>query len=319
VETSLRSSSKLLIVGAIAAAIAGYMIGVRGSSGSGHSRAPVASTQQRPAFGASVLLESPSGWLTTPATQTIPGMTVAHTVVFAPHGDGAQAGLITGELQAGEPSPLPASFIAHLRGLPSTQVVNLSQGEAYRYSHMNLPGFDRLLTIYVIPRVEGGPSVLACYATAGDAHEIKTCEQIASTMRPVGQSSGELLAPEPEYARRVSAAIGALDRQRATVRSAVGDGAPLETVAGLASGLAHGFGHAAAAIRALQPPVVAGQAQVTLVGSLLRAAEAYHALAGAATAGDTGAYEADRVRVAAAEAAVGSALEGYSLLGYVQA
>jgi hypothetical protein len=317
VEHPFRSLSTFLAVGVVVVAIVGYVVGVRGN-GSGHKRPAPASTQQlRPAFAASVLLESPSGWLTTPATRTIPALPMEHAVLFAPRGDASQAGLLTGQLGGGEPSPLPAAFVERLRDLPRTEVVNLSQGEAYRYSHVSLPGFERLLTIYVIPRSGGGPTALACYATARYAHEIRTCEQIVSTMRPVGQSSTEVLAPDPEYARRVSATVAALDRERDTVRRAVRDGATGPKIARLATRLSQSFARAAVAIGALEPSLAAGQAQAELSRAMQRARDAYKALAAAAGSGETAAYESASVQAAAAEASIGSALKGYSLLGYV--
>src|SRR6202011_4437572 len=100
------------------------------------------------------------------AAPAIPGLTIAHPVVLAPGSDATRAGLITGQLPAGEPSPLPRSFVAGMRSLPDAAVVDLVEVQAYRSSRLSIPGFDQTLTLYAIPNSAGNPTVLACYASA---------------------------------------------------------------------------------------------------------------------------------------------------------
>jgi hypothetical protein len=316
VETN-RSLSVAAALGAVIVAILGYVIGVEAQGGSGHSHAVVAPPELlHPALAANVLLEAPAGWKPIADAPQIPGLTLTRATAFGPAGEGGHAGLLTGELAAGQPSPLPAGFLAQLHNLPDTEVVNLTQTEAYRYSNLSLPGFNRLLTLYAIPSPGGSPILLACYATAAYSAYMRTCEGIVATLRPVGQTSSEDLTPDSALARQVSAAIGAIDRQRLVLRREMQAGATLPRVEPLATRLAHGFAAAAAKLSPLEPPLAAGPAQAALLASIGDARDAYSALAGAAAAGNLGGYEAARAQVYGAEASVDAALESFTLLGY---
>jgi hypothetical protein len=310
-------SSLLLALGFVIVAVLGYEVGIGANGVTGHVRTsapPVA--QLHPAFAANVLLESSAGWKEAGGAPAIPGLSIAHAVVFAPRTSAASAGLLTGQLAAGEPTPLPAAFVQRLRGVPQTDVVSLAQTEAFRYSHLSVPGFSLPLTLYVIPSPGASPTVLACYATAALAADLRTCERIVATLRPVGQTSGIDLTPDAGYAARVSAAVGALDLQRVTIRREMHAGATLATVQRLASRLAEGFARAAASLAQLEAAPAAGQAQAVLSRSIMRGHDAYAALAAAAGSRSLSAYDTARSQVYEAESAVSAALEDFALLGY---
>ena len=265
---------------------------------------------------ASVLLEYPADWRPAAAAPEIPGLSITHPVALAPNGDVAHAGLVAGQLGGGEASPLPAQFVARLRALPATEVVNLVATQAYRYSQLSVPGFDRMLTLYVIPNPGGNPRVLACYASAGFAAYMRTCEQIVATLRLEGQPPSYGLAPDPGYARHVGALIEVLNGERVTLREGMRRKVTLATVQSLATRLAHGFASAAASLSSLEPTLAVAQARAMLYGSILRARDAYAALAAAAGAGSQSRYSAARAQVYEAEANINTALESFALLGY---
>lgn len=308
-DRGLLTVAVLVLVGV---AILGYV--------AGHGRSASASgVQVRPAFAGSVLLEYSTGWRPAAAAPEIPGLPIARPVVYAPDGDAARAGLISGQLAGGQPAPLPASFLARLRGLPDTEVVDFVETEGYRYSHVSLPGFDRTLTIYAIPSPGGNPTVLACYASAAFAAEMRTCEATATTLSLAGQQHSYNLTPEPAYATQVSGLIGALDRQRVLLRQEMSRRATLATVQQLATRLADDLAGAAASLSALEAPPAAGQAQAALSGAILQARDAYAALGAAAQAGVLESYEAAQKQVYEAEADIGTALQSFALLGYSHA
>jgi hypothetical protein len=207
-------------------------------------------------------------------------------------------------------------LLARLAAPPAAEVVVLPQSEAFRYTGLAPSGYDRRLTVYAIPSPGGNPTVLACYAPAALASFMRACEGVVTTLRPVGQTTSTPLKPEAEYGARVSAAIAALDRERSALRRRMAAGTPEGTVGVLAARLSSHFAHAAAALAAIEPPLVAGQAQAAVVRSLLGARGAYRALATAAANGGASGYEAARAQVQAAEAGVGRALEGFALIGY---
>jgi hypothetical protein len=235
--------------------------------------------------------------------------------VLAPGGDSAHAGLLSGQLPAGEASPLPGRFLALVRGIPYVEVVNLLDVQAYRYSRLSLPGYDRILDLYVIPRPGGNPTALVCYASKGFSTYLRQCEQILARLTLVGQSPSEL-KPDAGYAHQLGGLIGVLDGKRLTLRGEMRQVSAPAAAARLATALAGRFATAAASLAALEPPPAAGPAQARLAGTMLHTRDTYRALAAAATAGSVASYDAARGQVDAAEAGVNAALESFALLGY---
>ncbi|HWG08888.1 MAG TPA: hypothetical protein VN672_07750 [Solirubrobacteraceae bacterium] len=290
----------------IAVAILGYVVG--------HSGGKAGSSEHKPTAGAEAALGYPAGWRMATTAPGIPQLSIAKVIVVAPHGDAARAGLMIGGLPAGDPAPLPASFVATLPRPPLPQVVNLAETQAYKYSHLEVPGYGRELTLFVIPNPGGRAMVLACYAAAAGSTQLHTCEQSVATVTLVGQPQADQLTPEPRYAGRVSAAIAQLDRARASLK--VLHDASLAEAQRLASKLAAGYDAAAAALGTVQPPTAASSVHATLSEALARAHEGYVALAAAIGDRDRARYVAAQKRVESAEAAVDTALGGFALLGY---
>jgi len=308
-HTSYRNLPIALVPVLVVVAIIGYM--------AGHARSRAAPAEKsRTIVAGSVLLDYPSNWRPAGAAPQIPGLSIAHPVVLSPDGDAAHAGLITGQLPGGEPTPLPARFIAHVRQIPDTEVVDLPETQAYGYARLSIQGFSRMLSIYALPSPGGNTTVLACYASVAFSAYMRTCEQIVATLTLVGQQPSYDLTPEPGYAGRLSASIGALDRQRVALRGEMRSGAPPPTVQRLATRLATGFANAGASLALLEPSLATDQTQATLSRSILRARDAYTALAAAATAGSPARFAAARTQVYEAETSVNAALESFALLGY---
>jgi hypothetical protein len=292
----------------VAVAIFGYLVGFH--------RAPAASGgKTRIASGTNVLLEYPSTWQPAAGAPVIPGLPITRSLLLAPGGDSARAGLLSGQLPTGEPSPLPRRFLALVRGIPHTEVSNLLEGQAYNYSQMSISGYDRTLDIYVIPNPGGNSTALACYASQGFSTYLHQCQQIVAKLTLAVQSSPEL-NPDTDYASRLGGLIGVLDGKRLTLRREIRRASTPAAVGRLATALADRFTTAAASLTALEPPLAAGPAQAALAGSILRAASTYKALAAAATAENVARYNAVRMQVDAAEIGVDTALESFALLGY---
>jgi hypothetical protein len=309
VRTPDRGLLTVAVLVLIGAAILGYKVGHGhpSSASGGHAR---------PAFAGSLLLEYSPGWRQAGTPRAIPGLPLTEPVVYAPEGNSARAGLISGQLPGATPAPLPASLLGRLHVLPDTQVVNFVETEGYRYSEVHLPGLELMLTIYAIPSSVGNTTVLACYAAAGFSAELRTCESTASTLRLAGQQHSFNLAPEPAYAAKVSALVGALDRERLRVREEMSRRATLDTVQQLARHLTASLASAAAALSSLEAPPAAGQAQAALSRAILQAKAAYTALGSSAQARELASYEVAQKQVYDAEGVIDTALESYALLGY---
>jgi hypothetical protein len=316
---SLRTPSTFLAVGVVVAAIFGYILGsdAKVSAGNGHASTSTV-TVTHPLFAGNLILEAPEGWQNATGSPGIPGLAIAHAVSIAPTGSAAQTGLLTGQLPGGEPSPLPAAFLSRLSATPRGEVVNLPQSEAFRYSNVTVPGFRGSLTLYVIPSPGGDPTALACYAPQANAAVLRSCEQIATTLRLVAQGATSDLVPNTGYASSVSATVAGVDRERTALRRQMQTGATLASVQHLATRLGRAFSNTKSGLAQLEPPLVAGRAQSALIVALAQAGKAYGALAAAAGAGQQGSYEAARTQVTEAESQVDAALANFALLGYAR-
>jgi hypothetical protein len=290
-----------------AAAIGGFLLGNRRGQA-----APL--EQALPARQANIALEYPSTWQPVRSAPPIPGLSIAHPLLLAPGGDATRAGLLGGQLAPGQPGPLPASFVALMPELPRTEVVDFLGVEAYSYSHVRIPAYERLLDLYVIPSAAGPGTAIACYASQGSSSYLHGCEQIVATLTPVGHS-GYDLRPSAPYSSRLGAVTGELDRERLIIRRQMGVVRTPSAVARLATTLGERFATAAAAIRAIRSPAAAAAAQGALVASMERADESYRALATAAPSAAASVAVA-QAHVGSAEAGVDVALGTFALLGY---
>lgn len=306
----------------VVVAIAGYILGIHRApaasvvapaAGSGSASVGASGEGTRIASGAGILLEYPMSWQPAGSAPAIPGLTLTHTLALAPGGDSAHAGVLSGQLPAGEPAPLPAAFVALVHGIPHTEVVSLLNTQAYRYR--GLTGYDRTLDLYVIPNPGNGPTALVCYASKELSADLAQCEQIVAKLTLVGQSP-EDLSPDAGYARQLATLIGTLDGERLPVRREMSLGKGPAAVHSLATAMAARLATTAASLVLLEPPLPAGAAQAALAAALLQARAAYTGLAAAAAGGNPVDYEPAELRVEQAEAGVNGALEGFALIGY---
>jgi hypothetical protein len=302
----------------VVVAIIAYLFGVHRSSAPAPARSASASAstpggEARTAAGSNVVLDYPASWQPVSSIQSIPGLAITHPLLLAPGGAAARAGLLSGLLPADASSPLPASFLALVHGVPHAEVVDLGNVQAYRYSGLN--GYHRVLDVYVVPVVGSSTTALVCYAATGSAAYLAQCQQIVANATLVGQSSYEL-TPNSAYAARIAALLGVLDRQRLALRRDLHERATLSAAAPLASALAARFADTAASLSPLEPPPAASGAQTVLVKAIVQARGAYEALATAAGNEEPEAYAAAQSQVEEAETAVDAALEGFVQLGY---
>ena len=292
-----------------AVAIVGFLIGHAHAGSASPVKARTLSTSR-------FLLDYPASWRRVAGGPVIPGLPIVHPVALAPHGEAAHAGLVAGQLAGGEASPLPRSFVASMPRLPATAVVDLLEVQAYRYAQLEIPGYGQSLTLYAIPNPAGNETVLACYAAAAFADQLRPCDQIVATVTLAGQAQSYDLTPEPAYARELSSSIAGLNGQRLDLRRMLGSQASAATVAALARRLASKFADTAAGLSTLEPSLVARGAQAALSKAMVEARRAYTALA--TTAGSPSRSQRARKRVYEAEADVNAALADFSLLGYDQ-
>jgi len=298
----------LLLLAAVAAL--GYLAG----HGTGSHGTPTTSTRTVLVNG--VLFDYPSTWNRTAGGPQIPGLALAQELTLSPPGQDARAGLTVGSLVTGDPGPLPEGFLAQLRSNPRTDVVSLSEVQAYRYSRMSVAGFDRALTAFAIPNAAPGSTVIACYASAGDPSFLRVCAQVVDAVTRVGQPLGYDLSPVAAYARSLAGVLASVQKGRATVAQAAGAHGATTRLGGLAARLGQQLQAAASSLQALEAPAAAQAAQSALLLAARGASGAYAALSAAVRARDVAAYAAARARVVEAEAGINRALRRFALLGY---
>jgi hypothetical protein len=309
VETPRRRLPRVVIPVLVVVAIAGYLLGIhRGSTSS-----ITATGALRVASGTNLLVEYPSGWQTAASAPRLAGLKIAGSHVLAPAGNSTTAGLISGQLPAGEAGPLPAAFLALVHGKPHVEVVNLEHVQAYRFSQLS--GYERTLDVYVIPTVGGTPTVLVCYAASGSSSFLQQCEQIVATVTLVGETSFDL-SPNASYAGQLEKLIGKLQEERLRLRREIRASTVPARLSSLASTLAARFAGASTSLVSLEPPQAATAAQAELTTALMSAHAAYVTLSTAAAAEDSAAYSEAEQKVSTAEAGVDAALQNFALLGY---
>jgi hypothetical protein len=304
-------AAALLVVVAILGYLAGHRgapapVGVSSSSAAGSRVVSVAD----------VLLEVPQHWLRAGAPQSIPGLALEGPLTLAP-GAASTAGLVGGRSPGGQASPLPASFLRTLSIVPHAEVLTFLGGQAYAYTGVRIPGYDRTLNLYVVPTTSEstGPTLLACYAANGFAAQLAQCEQIVARLTLVGSTQSDL-APDPRYGGQLRGVVGALDGERLALRRQMRVSATPAGVGVLATKLAAALGKTATSVAAIEPPIAAGAAQASLAAALLAARSAYQALASAASTEQLATYDLALARVEHAEHGIDAALETFALIGY---
>jgi hypothetical protein len=293
----------------VAVAVIGYAAGHLRSGGT-------ADESKRTATSAHVLIEYPAGWKRVLGGARIPGLAIAHAQLIVAARPGANAGLIVGTLPAGELGPLPRDFVAGLKQLPQTAVVELVEGQAYRYTHFSGPGFALPLTLFVIPNPGGDPTALACYAPSPASPFMHACEGIVSGVTVVGQSQIFQLTPEAGYAAKIGMAIASLDRLRVALKRELHPQISSTRAHQLATQLADGFAKAGGSLSQLEPSPTVALLQKALSTAMKRAQGGYRSLAAAAVERSLSAYTDAQKRISDAEADVDRALENFVLLGY---
>ena len=302
-------TTALLVLGCVA--IFGFVLGIRHGSG---GAVPAAAPTQ-PAWAGTLTLEYPRGWRPVRNGPTLPGLTFTNPLVLVPGGQHHATGLIAGRLANSQSSPLPAALLKTLVAAPRAEVVEATNGQAYRYRLSDYPSRGDSLELYVVPGLDEDATALACYASAGQSAYLGACRQIVSTLRLSGAGT-EKLTPDPAYARRLASVFG-LEPARVRLRGELASAHSPASITALAEELSRRFNAAAVeAVPATEAPGVLTVAQTGLSRALHAAALAYHGLAVAAVSGAPSSYEKARSEVAGAEGAVDTALIRFQVIGY---
>ena len=293
---------------AVAAAVAGFVIGGSGSESEGGELPNSASA-------GSLGLSFPSNWNRVTEQPETPGMRFSQPIVLSASGvPGAR--LVAGEVDGAGPTLLPGAFLSRLRRAPSRDdPVRLGELQAYRYTGLAPRGATGRMTVYVAPTTEG-VAALACVAAPRALAEFAPgCERVASTLE---LSAGRPLAlgPREDYARAARAALGRLDDAAGSSAGRLRGARTPSAQASAAADLGDAYLDAARALSGAPVGPFERDANSRLVGSLRQVASAYGRAAAAARSGDEGVYAAAGRAVRRGAAGLKRAQAGLRNLGY---
>ena len=298
-----------IAAGLVGAAALGLLLGGAGSAGSEPA------SFERTARSDAVALDFTEDWRRTKEAAPIPGLRLRDSVALASV-EGPAGQIQAGMTDATGPTMLPDTLSGRLAEEPKTDdPVRLGKLDAYRYGDLRLDGKRENLRLYVAPTT-GGVATVACSAKPADAQELwESCETVATTL---SLRSGEplSLAPSEDYAQRITRANARLSRTRAQGRKDMRAAKRPAAQERAAESVAGGYRQAARAVRGADPPPQAGDANREIVVAFGSVADAYSALASAASSGGKKRWNAARAQVQRREAAARRAIAGLEQLGY---
>ena len=233
----------------------------------------------------------------------IPGLEFTEPLAAGAGANGFVAGVLP---DAAGPSLLPERFVSGLGTPPATDDrVSLGGHEAVRYRDLRPNGFDRPLTVYVVPLREGAAAV-ACYGTQG-------CDQTAASLKLEGHEALPV-GPDPALAEDLEALADDLRSARDDADKALAKARTRRAQADALNTLA------AAYLTAADNEIEARPAEREIVRDIFArlrdAAGAYTGATRAARAGRERAYDSARARARRAEAALRGAFGRLEDAGY---
>jgi len=302
--------------GAIAAAVAaGVAVAAVGAFVAGRAGERPAPAPAKPLVvsGADLRLTAPAGWQRAEAP-VIPGLEFAEPVALAA-GD-ADAGLVAGRLPAAEGAALlPPRFVGGLGAQArDDQVVRLGDVEAKHYPQLQPEGFDRPLSLYLVP-TRTGVTAVACHAASPSPALTRACAQAAASLRLRG---GEALplGPSADVADGLDAIAAGLERTRRAARRALARARTPTAQAVALARLARSYRRAGRVAGELETGPADRPSVRGLATALTAAGSAYGTTARAARAERRAAYEKARDRARRAERSLARRAAALEAAGY---
>ena len=302
------TSVGLLAALAVAAAVAGFLLGHGGGSTSA-AKLPNFATVGH------LQLRYPADWQVGGAGITVPGLGFSDPVTITVHGQ--TSGIVAGEVPGGGgPTLLAAGFRSKIQGgTPTPQPVLLGALQAYRFGGLTVHGLPGTLTVYAVP-TSSGVATLACRQASGaPAGFADQCARVAATLQLVGAKAYPL-GPSASYATLLSGTFAQLQTAVTKPESDLRAATTPSAQATAAQQLAHAYDTAAAPLAAASLSPQSRDANAAIVASLHRIATAYSAAAGAARSDSGAAYARATANVSRAVGALGVAVKGLGELGY---
>ena len=292
-----------VVVGVIALAVAGYLVG---NSGSKSSKTPANNSS---ASAGPITITFPDTWQRVSSVPPIPGLKLKDAVAVTPKGGPAVGALTAGMVTAADPSLLPVTFKKQLSGPPPKgEPVHLGTVQAYRYAGLNPKNYPQELTVYAVP-TDAGVATVACSARAADAGTfLPQCESAASTLTLSSAKPLDLGVPQ-SYAKAVNNTIKKLETQRATALKKLKAAKTPAAQASAARQAAAAYAGAARTLASQRGGPQVAAANAAIVAALRQGAAGYTQMASGAAGNNAGRYKTGGATVKKADAALQKALK----------
>jgi hypothetical protein len=297
----------LIIAGAVLAAIVGFLAGGSGGGKSSPNTGALTVVAASPDVKAKV----PSGWSKLASAPAVPGMDLADPVAFTPGGKEGGDLVLLGAVRknADNSTLLSTNLIKAVGTLPAKEAVEVSGGlQGYRYRNVRVNGFNRPLTVFVVPTSAG----VATFACAGAQ---TTCDGSANTMQLVSAKAFPV-GPSADYAKAVGGALGALGKATKSGQATLTSAKTPKAQASAANALSAAYAKAGKTLGGLSVSPADKLANAQLVSGLNATAKAYSNAAKAASKNNKSAYAKASTAVAAGQKTVAKALAGLKSAGY---
>jgi hypothetical protein len=285
---------------AIAAALGMIVAGTTAS-------APATKAGSKIADLGTVRVSFPSGWRrdAVPVRLSL-GLTRALAIASPAPSPGV---LVIGTMAAGDPSPLPQQLLATFSPTVAPELVRIDQVVLERYPSRSSFGG----TIYAMPTTRG-TIVAVCKSEGASSGFMGSCERVLGTMK-LTTGSALRLAVSTNYGRALNSALSQLNTIRLTAGAQLAAAKTARQQAAAAARLAHAHAQAASALEHIGAGV-APIANGAVAKALVMTANAYSALALAATHNNARAYSAARAEIAHTTHALNLAFGQLRGLGY---
>jgi hypothetical protein len=256
---------------------------------------------------------APSTWRDV-ATTVLPGVAIDDPLAIVPRARPRAVTFVMGTVHGVPPTFLPRSLLRRMQSPPQSELVQLAHGFAYRYPRVTPIGYDRVLTLYVLPGPRGS-ALASCSASPTTTPSLVDCARIAQTLE-ARHLTVYNPRPDPRFAAAVNGAFRVLRVARNSGLGTLRKARTAHAQARAATGIAVPYRTTYASIRRTRPPGIAAAVTRDLAAALDAAGVGYTRLAGAARHRDATAYEKARTLIRTSESSIADALRELRALGY---
>jgi len=265
----------------------------------------------RVALAGQLAVSYPSSWERLDRPTDVPGLALDDPIALAPKGDDRGGGLLAGRVRGSVSALISRAESGANQAAGRPQPVRLGTLEAYRYTGLNPPAFDRSLTLYVVPTTAGVTAVV-CFSEPFAARAfMPECERVATTLRLTGSRPVPVVLSR-KLAEALDATVTRLNSARTTGARRLAAARTPAGQARIAAGLARAYERARRSLL-IARGTTADPRSDGILAAIKASQTGYGRLAAAGRRRDLTAYDAARELIRRAEADLDRALRSRML------